>query len=122
MAHALRHRGWDVFDDWIASGSQADVEWTRYEKARGRDFVDALDGEHAHNVFEFDYEHLMMADTVVMVLPAGKSAHLEIGFAVGAGKSTHVILDKEPEKYDIMYRFVDQVWRSVDEFLEGFDG
>ena len=52
---------------------------------------------------------------IYVVLPCGRSAHLELGHAVGRGKKTAVLLtDGEPE---LMYRMVDHLVVSVDELL-----
>ena len=44
-----------------------------------------------------------------MVLPCGKSAHLELGYAVGKGKRTVIFMPEEPERWDVMYNFADQI-------------
>lgn len=119
VANALREQGHDVFDDWYSPGPDADDYWQAYERERGRSYMEALKGEHARNVFEFDLSHLEDADTVVMLLPAGKSAHLEMGWAVGMGKRTAILFEEEPERFDIMYRFVDEVFMNLKD-LEGW--
>lgn len=106
IAQQLRASGHEVFDDWFSPGPEADEYWQKYEKDRGRHYKESLAGYHAKTVFEFDYTHLKRADTVVLVMPAGKSGHLELGWAAGQGKRCFVLFDKEPERYDIMYQFV----------------
>lgn len=118
LAQALRAEGHDVFDDWYSAGPEADERWQEYELTRGRSYVEALAGAHARNVFEFDKRHIEQADTVILVMPAGKSAHLELGWAAGQGKTTYVLLDGEPERFDIMYRFVDGVFYDTAELIE----
>ena len=44
------------------------------------------------------------ADACVLVLPCGRSAHLEAGWFVGAGKPLH-ILQLDREEPELMYRF-----------------
>lgn len=53
--------------------------------------------------FESDFAAMQRADTFVMVLPCGKSAHLELGWAVGAGKRTAILLE-DPVEPELMYR------------------
>ena len=84
LAEELRGAGLSVFDDWHCAGPDADDIWQQYEADRGRSYAEALDGAHAKNVFEFDKTHLDQASAVVLVLPAGKSGHLELGYAVGS--------------------------------------
>src|SRR3990167_10158517 len=83
VSNSLRDAGFDVFEDWISPGERADDEWQSYERARGRSYREASEGAHAKNVFDFDHRHLMDADAVVMVYPAGKSAHVEMGWFGG---------------------------------------
>lgn len=105
LANDLRTQGYDVFDDWHAPGPETDDFWMKYEKMRGRSYADALNSPHAWNVFRFDKLHLDKADTVVLVMPAGKSGHLEFGYSIGMGKCGIVFFDGEPERWDVMYRF-----------------
>lgn len=118
VAGALRAAGHEVYDEWMSPGSKADEEWQEYEKQRGRGYREALGGWHAEMVFENDLWHLRRADTFVLVLPAGRSAHLELGWMSGKSKRTAVLLLEEPDRYDIMYRFADYVAESVEELIE----
>jgi hypothetical protein len=111
LANRLRLAGIaEVFDDWYAAGPEADDYWQKYEKAKGHSLAGALDGYAANHVFEFDRHHLDTSDAVVLVMPAGKSGHLEFGYCVGRGKLGFILLDKEPERFDVMYRFAEQVY------------
>lgn len=110
LAKELRAGGFEVWDDWFSAGERADEEWQAYEQARGRSYVEALAGDHARHVFDFDRDHIEAADTVILVLPAGRSAHLELGWAAGRGKQTFVLFDGEPERFDCMYLFADAVF------------
>lgn len=113
----LRAEGIEVFDDWFAAGPEADDKWQEFEQGRGRNFRMALYGWHAGNVFRFDKTHLDRAKAAVLVLPAGKSAHLELGYVIGQGKPGYVLFDGEPERFDVMYRFATDVFFSVDELV-----
>jgi len=110
VAAYLREAGFDVFDDWHAAGPEADDYWQAYEKSRGHDFPAALRGYAAANVFAFDHRHLERSDLVVLVLPAGRSGHLEFGYAVGRGKPGYILLEGEPDRFDVMYKFATDVF------------
>ncbi len=97
--------GFEAFDDWHSPGPEADEFWQKYEKDRGRTYKEALEGHHAKHVFNFDRYHLDRCDAAVLVLPAGKSGHLELGYMIGRGKKGYILLDGEPERFDIMYNF-----------------
>jgi hypothetical protein len=85
VAKQIRELGFDVFDDWYAAGPHADDHWRDYEKARGHSYIEGLKGYAAKHVYEFDLKHLLECDIAVLLMPAGKSAHLELGFVLGIG-------------------------------------
>ena len=103
-----------VFADWFAAGPDADDRWRDYEQARGWDFRDALLRPAAENVYNFDKKHMDASDAMVLALPAGKSAHLELGYMVGKGKPTVILLD-DPDRWDVMYQFAEFVTDDVRE-------
>ena len=113
-AAALRKAGFDVFDDWYAAGPEADDYWQKYEKSRGHTFAEALDGYAARHVFEFDKHHLDRCDAGVLLMPAGKSGHLELGYIMGTGKPGFILIDKEPERFDVMYRFAQSIHTEIE--------
>lgn len=66
--------------------------------------------------FDADFGAMEEADTFVLVLPCGKSAHLELGWAVGAGKRTAILLEDSVEP-ELMYRMVDHLATSLLDLL-----
>jgi nucleoside 2-deoxyribosyltransferase len=119
IAQQIRAAGFEVFDDWHAAGPIADDCWQEYEKARGHSYPQALKGWAAKHVFEFDKYHLDRCDIGVLALPAGKSGHLELGYMIGAGKPGYVLLDREPERFDVMYQFANGVYYAVEDLIAG---
>lgn len=113
VAKILRSKDIEVFDDWHSVGEKADDEWMKYEKERGRDFQQALQGHSAKHCFEYDFHHLNRADIGVLVSPAGKSGHLELGYMLGQGKPGFIYMPDEPERWDVMYLFATGVLRHV---------
>src|SRR3990172_601026 len=104
LAAALRAAGHEVFDDWYAAGPEADDYWQRYEQdERGHSYIEALAGYAASHVFEYDRKHLDRCNTGVLLMPAGKSSHLELGYMIGQGKPGFIVLPSEPERFDVMY-------------------
>lgn len=53
--------------------------------------------------FSHDMAALRAADATVLVLPCGRSAHLELGWATGAGQKTFVLLDDPVSEPELMY-------------------
>ena len=67
-------------------------------------------------MFEADLEAERNSDTFVMLLPAGKSCHIEAGVAFGLGKKCILIgAQKEAES---LYLIFDEVYQTEKEFLE----
>lgn len=70
----------------------------------------------AANGYLSDLRAMIWADVCVLVMPCGRSAHLELGWGAGAGKRTIILLaDGEPE---LMYLLADHIVTSTDEMLE----
>jgi nucleoside 2-deoxyribosyltransferase len=116
IANNLRAAGFEVFDDWYAAGPEADDYWKQYEEFRGRTYMEALAGAAAKNVFEFDRRNIESSDSVILVLPAGKSGHLELGWAIGRGKRGYILLDS-PDRWDVMYQFASLVTDDLNQII-----
>ncbi len=116
IAMALREKGLEVFDDWYAAGPEADDKWRDYEKGRGHSYIEGLAGYAARNVFRFDKEHLDRSKAGVLVLPAGRSGHLELGYLIGTGRPGYILHD-DPDRWDVMYQFATKVVTTVDQLV-----
>lgn len=111
----------ESFDDWFAAGPEADDHWKSYEQNRGRTYEEALAGYAARHVFDFDRFHLDRATHVLLVLPAGKSGHMEVMYAAYGAKNkpkTAILLDADDVRWDVMYQFVDTVLSSPNDIGE----
>lgn len=109
----------EVFDDWYAAGPEADDYWKEYEQTRGRTYAEALDGYAAKHVFDFDRFHLDRCTHSLLVLPAGKSGHMELMYAqYGAGKKTAILLDPEDVRWDVMYQFIPTILNNDNEIAD----
>jgi len=116
IANKLRELDIEVFDDWYAAGPEADDKWREYEEQRGHSYVEALSGYPAEHVFQFDLHHINRCQAGMLVLPAGKSGHLELGYILGQGKPGYILLDK-PDRWDVMYKFATQVTTELEEII-----
>lgn len=61
----------------------------------------------AQKAFETDKTMLDWADTCILLLPCGNSAHIEAGYAVGQGKRLFIVGKFPPGQFDVMYGFAD---------------
>ena len=103
----LRAAGHEVYDfrnpragDTGFHWSEIDPEWKQWSPRR---FREALDHDIAQDGFMSDFTAMRWADACVLVLPCGRSAHLEAGWFVGAGKPLAILLDEGSEP-ELMYR------------------
>lgn len=120
LAIELRKEGFEVFDDWFAPGPKADDYWKEYSQQRGQTYKEALNSWAGKHIFEFDKYHLDRADIGVMLQPAGKSGHLELGYLIGQGKPGIMFWPEgEPpqDRWDVMIQFAKTAF-SYEELIE----
>jgi nucleoside 2-deoxyribosyltransferase len=117
FANELQAQGFEAFADWFSPGPQADDYWRDYATARGLSYGQALQSYAARHVFEFDKSHLDRCDAAVLLMPGGKSAHLELGYTIGKGKPGYILFDSEPERYDVMVQFATGVFFSKEDLF-----
>lgn len=121
LAQSIRdaNPGMEVFDDWYSAGPEADDYWKEHQKSKGLTYAEALEGHAAKNVFNFDRRHLDRATHALLVLPAGKSGHMEIMYATYSVKAkTAILLDPEDVRWDVMYQFVPNILNNDEEIQE----
>jgi hypothetical protein len=68
--------------------------------------------------FDYDMNALKGASATVLVLPCGRSAHLELGYAVGARQRTIVLLDDPMSEPELMYLACTTICVSLDEVVK----
>lgn len=78
------------------------------------EFIGALELDKSCKAFHNDAQALNWCNTCVLVLPCGKSAHLEAGFAIGAGKFLHILLEEgEPVQAELMYKLAHGIYPNL---------
>jgi hypothetical protein len=119
---ALRVAGHEVYDFREPMPGSNGFHWTEVESApkpwSGETLRVALQHPISKAGFESDMGALRTCDACVLVLPCGRSAHLELGWAAGAGKFTTVLMPA-PDEPELMYRMLDEpVCTTVAEVLD----
>jgi len=117
FANELQAQGFEAFADWYQPGPEADDFWRNYSKERGLTYKQALESYGAKSIFQFDKFHLDRCDAAIMLMPAGKSGHLELGYTIGRGKPGYILFDQEPERYDVMVQFATQVFFTKEDLF-----
>ena len=91
----LRRRGHEVYDFRHPQGRDDNNVWEELninqEGVYGENLIDALEHPLAQERFEEHHEAMCAADTCVLLLPAGRSAHIEAGYMKGLGKKVYVL-------------------------------
>lgn len=126
VVRALRALGHEVYDFREPTPGNHGFSWSQLDKTlpvgpadvtlRADRIRTMLAHPAADEGFALDIGALRWCDACVLVLPCGRSAHLEAGWAAGAGKWTVGLLaDGEP---DLMWKMLDELVVSVDELAE----
>ena len=124
VVERLRRAGHEVYDFRNPPHGGAGFHWTDIdENAPNWTFAEYAEGLHhplAERQFQADIDALTWADTCVLVLPSGRSAHTEAGYMAGSGKRVIVYIPEmvEPE---LMYKLFDTVVGSLDELVSVID-
>ena len=121
VVQRLREAGHEVYDFRNPPHGGAGFHWTDVDPdAPNWTYAQYAEGLHhplAERQFQADIDALSWADTCVLVLPCGRSAHTEAGWMAGAGKRVVAYLPEmvEPE---LMYKLFDDVAGSLEELVE----
>lgn len=125
----LETLGFEVYDFMHPpGGDHLGFSWAEIDPAwrqwRAPGYLAALDHPTAVAGFDSDFGAMQWADAGVLLLPCGRSAHLEAGWFVGAGKPLWIVLDegefpvpKGESNPELMYRMATKVCRDLDELL-----
>lgn len=99
----LRSAGHEVYDFRNPAPGNTGFSWSAIDPAwmqwSTEQYVAALAHPLAEDGYALDFGAMKWADTFVLLLPCGRSAHLEAGWAAGAGKALYVVHPdgQEPE-------------------------
>lgn len=120
VVNRLKAEGHDVYDFRNPPDGGSGFHWTDVDvNAPNWTFEQYAEGLHhplAERQFEADLCALEHADTCVLVLPCGRSAHTEAGWMAGKGKRVIVYIPEmvEPE---LMYKLFDDVVGDIDSLI-----
>lgn len=116
----LREEGHEVYDfrhprpgDDGFRWSEIDCAWEHWVPQQYRA---ALSHPIAEEGYKSDFDAMGWADTCVLVLPCGRSAHLEAGWFAGSGRRVLILLDESPEP-ELMYKMADSICLDLDEIV-----
>lgn len=126
IVEALRDSGHEVYDFRHPEPGNDGFRWSALDEHwlswTPRAFIDALNDPIAIDGFTLDRSALDWCDTCVLVLPCGRSAHLEAGYAVGRGKRTIGLLSEVQFEPELMYRFFDRLVTNISDLIAACGG
>ena len=120
VVNCLREAGHDVYDFRNPPHGGTGFHWTDIDpEAPHWTYAQYAEGLHhpiAERQFQADIDALTWADTCVLVLPCGRSAHTEAGWMAGAGKRVIAYIPEmvEPE---LMYKLFSGIAGNLEELV-----
>lgn len=124
IIHVLRRCGHEVYDFRNPAPGNNGFGWKdvmpSYTGARVNpvEYRDCLKHPVAQAAYASDIEALRWCDAVVYVMPCGRSASWELGYAIGQGKKGYVVMFEEGEP-DLMFSEATIV-TNMDELFSAF--
>lgn len=119
---ALREWGHEVYDFRNPSPGNHGFSWAEidpnWQDWTPEQYRAALQHEIAIKGYTSDIEALRACDACVLLLPSGRSASWEFGYAMGQGKAGYV-LSLSPCEPELMYREA-QILTGLAEFANAF--
>ena len=128
VAEFFRYRGHEVDAFVDTSTGRYSFHWTEMlsssDKSKSElNAITFLDDKRSQKAFREDKKWLDWCDVCILILPSGRSAHLEAGYAKGQGKVLVIYSHMEfpPGEFDVMYGFADLLSIDLEEIEEFFN-
>lgn len=119
ILRALRAAGHEVYDFRNPRDGDSGFSWREvhpnWQEWTPEQYRAALEHPAAVRGLGNDFAGMNWCDTLVAVAPFGRSASLELGWGIGAGKFTAVLL--APGEPELMFRLADRLCLDVSELL-----
>lgn len=109
--NAISTEGKSQAFDW----NQIDSNWEKWSTS---EFLHALEyNELSANAFKSDLEGMQEAEVCLLILPCGKSSHLEAGYMRGMGKILFIYMP-ELERPELTYKISDGIFQNLDTLVK----
>ena len=116
VIHRLRTCGHQVFDFRDPDGRGARRIEAEYI---GTDQNRFLELDEAKKAFNTDFDAMENADVCILVLPSGRSSHLEAGWFIGRSKPCYILTDPErASRLELMYGMATMIESDIDRIIE----
>lgn len=116
VVKALREDGHDVYDFRNPKPGNAGFSWREvdpnWKNWTPFEFVEGLNHPAAVTGFTLDFDAMKWAEAGVLVLPSGRSAHLEAGYFIGKGKPLWILVPEKMEP-ELMYGMASGIYETI---------
>lgn len=121
----LREHGHKVYDFTRPQGDLKPSVWDtaniNKDECSMVEYTKALDNPETFKRYKEHTFAMVEADTAILLLPCGRSAHAEAGFMAGLGKRVFVFNPNDKVKPELMYLLFDGLINSEKDLLEWLD-
>lgn len=115
LTRRIREKGYSAYCFLEASHALHRIKNNPEEDMQNFEKRDWRNDPYVKEVFKNDMDGEKKSDVFVMLLPAGKSCHIEAGVAYGMGKKC--VLIGEQKEAESLYLIFSEIYYSVNEFL-----
>ena len=116
LAEYLERYGFEVDAFCRANDKRYVFHWSELvddeDELANYDAIEMLADTRTQRAFKEDRRWLDWSDCVIMLMPCGRSSHLEAGYAKGQGKLLYIYGAFPKGEFDVMYGFANGLYRS----------
>lgn len=124
VIRALRLAGISYYDFRNPPGKTA-FHWSQIMPSFDQDnqecpvdeYLTALVNPISKAGFQEDFHAMQKCTKCVLILPCGRSSHMELGWCVGQGKATAILLDGPIVTPELTYKLVDYIAPTLFDLL-----
>jgi len=121
LTEKIRNKGKTVYCFLEEETNNSEIKITK-EDLSPDDFMNKFESipdwknnPEVRKIFEIDMSALKNSEKLILLLPAGKSAHIEAGVAYGMGK-TCIVIGEQTEAQSL-YLIFNKFYNSIDDFI-----
>ena len=117
LAERLETEGFEVDAFCRATDKRYAFHWSELvddeDELANYDAIEMLADPRTQRAFKEDKKWLDWSDTVIMLMPCGRSSHLEGGYAKGKDKLLYIYGEFPKGEFDVMYGLADGLYRPA---------
>ena len=124
VVHRLRKNGHDVYDFRHPRPGEDGFGWRQRTDEplpwSVKTYLEVLSSPPAELGYRLDWNAMERSEACVVVMPCGRSAHLEAGYFVGAGKRCAILLpngEKPVDEPELMYKMAGVITADLDDVV-----